>query len=328
MNKLLKQYWFVVLVALVFLGGIIFFVNDSLAGVTSAKKVDGKDVVFSINNTNYTADQLYDELEDQVVNNLLVMSFEQAVISQSVELTADQITDAKLQADELWANYQTSLWDLAESTLDSAMQSIGFTDHTQLDKYFEFMTARQQVIDAYLEANMDAIWPEFEEEYSPRFVSHIIVTIDDFDNITAEEQELMDTIDSQLASGKSFSEVAKEYSEDSSATAGGSLGYTDKDSSLVKEFLDAALAQKAGDVSGWVKSQFGFHLIKTDATDYESLKSDTDFQNAFYAVYPEITGNAIWQEAEKLNIDYHGDTELEALIKDTLGVGELGGSQE
>ncbi|MFM9891104.1 MAG: peptidylprolyl isomerase [Rickettsiales bacterium] len=77
------------------------------------------------------------------------------------------------------------------------------------------------------------------------------------------EQEAKDA-KKQLDSGKSFEEVAKQSSKDpGSAKQGGDLGYFTKDK-MVKEFADAAFAMKKGEVSGPVKSAFGWHIIKVE----------------------------------------------------------------
>lgn len=68
----------------------------------------------------------------------------------------------------------------------------------------------------------------------------------------------------KLDDGKKFGEVAKEFSKDpGSAKNGGDLGYFKKDA-MVKEFADAAFAMKKGEVSGPVKSAFGYHIIKVE----------------------------------------------------------------
>lgn len=319
----LKKHWFVVLVALVFVAGTIYFVQDSVTATVSGKKVDGKDVVFSFDNINYTADELYESLESGIGNSLLAMTFEQLVVNQTVTLSDDEITDAKLQAEDLFDNYTIQYGDNTEAVLDSIMQSIGFKDHTELQKYFEFMMAREKVVSEYLEANLDDFWSDYEEKYSPRLASHILVSIKDFDNITDDEQAKMDAIEAALANGDKFEDVAKEYSDDGSASTGGALGFVSSQTNFVKEFKEVVLEQDAGEVSEWVKSEFGFHIIYTTATDYESLKANTDFNDHFIGANPQIQGNAIWQEALKLEIDYKGNEELEDLLKATLGVKEL-----
>jgi peptidyl-prolyl cis-trans isomerase C len=68
----------------------------------------------------------------------------------------------------------------------------------------------------------------------------------------------------KLDAGKSFEEVAKDFSKDpGSAKQGGDLGYFTKDK-MVKEFADAAFSMKKGEVSGPVKSSFGYHIIKVE----------------------------------------------------------------
>ncbi|KKU14203.1 MAG: Foldase protein PrsA [Candidatus Magasanikbacteria bacterium GW2011_GWC2_45_8] len=58
-----------------------------------------------------------------------------------------------------------------------------------------------------------------------------------------------------------FEDLAKQYSQDGSASQGGDLGWFDAET-MVKPFSDAAFALKPGEISGIVQSQFGFHIIK------------------------------------------------------------------
>lgn len=83
-------------------------------------------------------------------------------------------------------------------------------------------------------------------------VSHILVT----------DKKTADSIKKKLNQGKSFADLAKEYSTDeASKIAGGEIGYIMK-GQLVPEFEDKALAMKIGEVSNPVQTQFGWHLIK------------------------------------------------------------------
>jgi peptidyl-prolyl cis-trans isomerase D len=62
-----------------------------------------------------------------------------------------------------------------------------------------------------------------------------------------------------------FAELAKQFSQDpGSAANGGDLGFFSA-GMMVKPFSDATFALKAGEVSGLVKSDFGFHIIKLTA---------------------------------------------------------------
>ncbi|MBW4055450.1 MAG: peptidylprolyl isomerase [Proteobacteria bacterium] len=74
------------------------------------------------------------------------------------------------------------------------------------------------------------------------------------------EKEAQDIL-AKLKAGAKFDELAKKYSVDSSAAKGGDLGWFGK-GSMVPAFEKAALALKEGQVSGIVKSDFGYHIIK------------------------------------------------------------------
>ena len=70
-------------------------------------------------------------------------------------------------------------------------------------------------------------------------------------------------IKKQLDGGADFSKLADEKSSDGAAKNGGDLGFFTKDQ-MVAEFSTAAFALKKGEVSGPVKSSFGWHIIKLE----------------------------------------------------------------
>lgn len=71
----------------------------------------------------------------------------------------------------------------------------------------------------------------------------------------------------KLNNGENFSELAKKFSEGPSASRGGDLGTFEK-GAMVPEFEQALATMQKGDVSGIVKTRFGYHLVKLiDKTD-------------------------------------------------------------
>jgi peptidyl-prolyl cis-trans isomerase C len=80
---------------------------------------------------------------------------------------------------------------------------------------------------------------------------HILVT---------HEYEANDLL-KKLQDGKSFEDLAKDFSLCSSAANGGDLGEFSQ-GMMVAPFEKALLVLKPNEVSGIVKTQFGFHLIK------------------------------------------------------------------
>lgn len=69
------------------------------------------------------------------------------------------------------------------------------------------------------------------------------------------------TVKTRLDKGEKFAEVAKQVSLCPSGKKGGDLG-TFTRGKMVKEFEKAAFELQKGQVSGPVKTQFGYHIIK------------------------------------------------------------------
>jgi len=67
----------------------------------------------------------------------------------------------------------------------------------------------------------------------------------------------------KIRSGEDFIAVAKEFSEDISASTGGDLGEIER-GKMVPEFEKAAFLLKEGEVSDLVETSYGIHIIKVD----------------------------------------------------------------
>ncbi|MEO5689342.1 MAG: peptidylprolyl isomerase [Burkholderiaceae bacterium] len=92
-------------------------------------------------------------------------------------------------------------------------------------------------------------------------VRHIVLRPSQALSIDAAERRIID-FRQQIASGtKTFEELARQFSEDGSAQAGGDLGWASP-GSFVPEFEEAMDKLPISGLSGPVRSRFGVHLIQ------------------------------------------------------------------
>ena len=74
------------------------------------------------------------------------------------------------------------------------------------------------------------------------------------------EQEAVDVLQ-KLNSGANFEDIARANSKDATASRGGDIGYF-RAGQLVPEFEKAAIGLNVGQLSGVVRTKFGYHIIK------------------------------------------------------------------
>ena len=112
------------------------------------------------------------------------------------------------------------------------------------------------------------------------------------DWVTNEARKKIDQASLALNEGKTFTSVAKEFSEDpKTSEEGGDLGFLMKNQTL-PEIAGAMAKLKVGETSSVIESSLGFHIIK--------LKSKKESQAiALDEVKPEILNRLLKLETEK-----------------------------
>ncbi|WP_274019289.1 peptidylprolyl isomerase [Vibrio parahaemolyticus] len=173
----------------------------------------------------------------------------------------------------------TQTRDIRTVTIDLAefAKKVELTDE-EIQAYYKAnpdnFTRPEQVKVSYVELSAEALkkqiqvtdedvkkyYDEHLDKYSSeeqRRVAHILVEGDD----EAKAQAILD----ELNAGADFAAVAQEKSDDfGSAENGGDLGWIEHDV-MDPAFEEAAFALKnPGDMSGLVKSDFGYHIIKLE----------------------------------------------------------------
>jgi peptidyl-prolyl cis-trans isomerase D len=141
--------------------------------------------------------------------------------------------------------------------------------------------------------------------------------------------------------GEDFAKLAREFSEDSSASRGGDLG-TFQRGAMVAPFEQAAFGLGPGAISDLVTTQFGFHIIKVNARQDSRVRPFTEIKEA---VRPRLLFDKARVKAkavaEQIALDLLNTKDLNAvatkngatvketpLVEQSASIPELGNSTE
>lgn len=198
-----------------------------------------------------------------------------ADLAKDIELTDEQIEQYYQENPAAYTRPEQAKVSYIELSAETLKSQLEVSDE-EAQKYY------QEHLDKY----------STEEQ---RKVSHILVQGDD----EAKAQSILD----ELSAGADFATLAEEKSDDfGSADVGGDLGWIERDV-MDPAFEDAAFAlETIGDITGLVKSDFGYHIIKLDELKASQAQS-------YQEVAAEIKQELIDQHA--VDQFYEKQTELE-----------------
>ena len=202
---------------------------------------------------------------EQVLSDLI----NEQLIRQAAKQAKVTVTQAEVEAEI------DKLREQVGPSFDSMLAQYGMTVD-DLRKNMDLNLLVFKISTKDITVGDDALMAFFEENKSdydqPEMVkaSHILV----------ESEEKAKEIQTKLAEGADFAELARDESSDPmSAAEGGDLGFFAR-GRMVPEFEKAAFAMSAGQTSGIVKSEYGYHIIRV-----------TDRKDAHEATFEEVRGD-------------------------------------
>jgi peptidyl-prolyl cis-trans isomerase C len=184
-----------------------------------------------------------------------------AVVPPSTLKAAMQEIRGRYASEEEFAD------DLARNGLDEASLAVALEREMKVEAILEKIGAQAAKI-----SDMDV---ELYYQYHPeqfrrpetRLARHILITINETiaENTRAEAGRRIATIQARLArEPQRFEEQAQKHSECPTALDGGKLGDLPR-GKLFPELDKALFEMKAGEVSGVLESELGFHVLRCDA---------------------------------------------------------------
>ena len=211
------------------------------------------------------------KLVDQLIDEEILLQYAKKNQIHKQETVKTTISDAKEQLKQQLklAERRAILSALIEEQVDSQI------------------SVTEEDVQSYFDNNQSQYGAKEE-----RLISHILV----------KDEKLAKSLRSQIRKGKSFESIAKKHSIDSTKDKGGDLGWVTADM-LVPEFSKVAFSlRKKNQVSGVVKSPFGFHIIKYKAKKTRPAEKFEDVKQSIYNILytnqRETKFNTVLQEAK------------------------------
>jgi peptidyl-prolyl cis-trans isomerase D len=165
------------------------------------------------------------------------------------------------------------------------------TDQERMIKYLHFAFKDQKVAEPD-PTEINAFYTNNIKKFTNperRKARHILVLRKSTDTAEqlATERKKIEEILAKAKAGEDFAELAKKNSEDGLASRGGDLGFFSR-GQMVKPFEDAAFSLQEGGISGIVKTQFGFHIIKVDKIEAARIKPLAEVKPAIVAELKKV----------------------------------------
>ncbi len=329
MNEILKKFWFVILIGALFFGAFSYVIYEENKDKIPGKTIDGEEVILTIGGQSYTADDLFNDISsmgNEVTFDLINYDIQTSILNQSMKVTSEMKNEAEELIDTyIIAYFQQSYGDQYQLYLESWMKGYGFEEEADIIEYtLPWLVIRPQLIRDYFEANIDQYWEDFFTNENPRFISHILITTIDPENPNETELEAIAAVEAALET-KDFGTVAKELSHDTgSAINEGSIGLvTETNKSMyVPEFAEASMLLADGEVSNWVQTDYGWHLIKNTGSSQDYLLQQDAVLDEIANQHPELSDKIVYEKGLELGFDFFGNTELENQFKEAMGVTE------
>ena len=319
-KELLKKYWFIALIGLVFLIFIGMYAADTYKNrdiTVKNKQEDGKYVAYTIDSNPIFAEDLYQSLYQGKGLSQSVLAYEREVFKQAYETTEEMKNQASIQASNVLSTY-------SKEYIEDAIRAMGYIGGIdELTDYYIDSQKQELLLKEYVLEHKDEYLTDILGE-NGRLIYHILVKCettpvnDDQGNIisyeanpTDEQKEKLNTILEELKKDDvTFEYVAYQYSEDSSSSQGGYIGLLNEETknNFVQMFSNAAMQLNEGEVSDVVVTEYGYHILKNNGSTAEKIMDDFYFIGDMQESYPNLAIKAVVNKGEQLGFEIVSET--------------------
>jgi foldase protein PrsA len=268
-----------IMIAVAVLFAASMFYGLGYTGLKSMKNAPQKGSIATINGKEIDHARFQRTIKNMFEQEKGRIKPEQAILYQTMAL--QQVIDFELMLKEGKRYFKVSGAEM-DQTIDQIMTANKIPNRDALkqalanmgQKFDEFKNSiKDEIILAKIVNKIKSQVSMTPEDIREVKASHILVMPRGTDaKADFEARVKIEGILQKIKKGESFADLAKKNSDDmGSASKGGELGYFTT-GMMVPEFEKAVFALKPGQLSEIVKTSYGYHIIKMEATRLRTVK--------------------------------------------------------
>ena len=238
---------------------------------------DGTQPILTVNNTTYTADDLYNDMKDTYSINILINSLDKMILDKKYKEDNEMNDSVKKTAEYYYSMYE----QYQNITKEQFLENNGFKSEKEFLEYLKLDYRRNLYYDEYVKnlINEKDIEKYYKDEvFGDVNSKHILVSVSK-DDTSENEKDLSDEDAKKLANeiidklnkGTSWDDVINEYKD---KITNEDLGYRAFNASLDAAYLKEMKNLEVNTYSKTpILSSYGYHIVyKIDQKDKPELK--------------------------------------------------------
>lgn len=142
-------------------------------------------------------------------------------------------------------------------------------------------------------------------------LAHILLRVTPSQRVEDSVKALATKLRQRIVGGADFATISSQFSSMGAGVNGGDIGYVARED-VVPEFARAAFALGINEISGVVRTEFGYHIIRNEGKQENRLR----LRHVLLAVEPSAADTtAVYQLADSLLREARGGASFEELAK-------------
>jgi len=246
---------------------------DSISAVVDDEIILESEVMYGVHTIllesgeQYPSPERIAELRDQVLQayatqKILIakaleetLRVEDRIVNRELERKLESLIQQVGSKEKLVEYFGKPLRRIRRELMQSVRDQM-LTEMIKTRRLSDVQIRRREVIDFFREH--EGRLPSLPERV---IISHIMLNVTPSKEAEKRAWDRIEKIFEMLKAGADFDSIAREHSDDPSASEGGRLGFTER-GDLVPEYEEVAFQLEPGEISEVVKSRYGLHFIR------------------------------------------------------------------